>query len=134
MGIIRINICFFVLLPLLWGCTTKDLDTIPQDRYTDQNFWTTQKNAMAALSGCYAVLRNSGMFDGGQATALLEETATPNAYNPTNRMGYGVIALGTHTNSNATIFNARWIDSYRGIGRCNTLLDNIDGISMDDGL
>lgn len=134
MGIIKINICFFVLVSLLWGCTTKDLDTIPQDRYTDQNFWTTQKNAMAALSGCYAVLRNSGMFDGGQATALLEETATPNAYNPTNRMGYGVIAQGIQNNTNAVVFNARWVDSYRGIGRCNTLLDNIDFIQMDSGL
>lgn len=119
---------------MLGGCTTKSLDTIPKDRYTDENYWTTSKNAMAALTGCYAVLKNQGMFDGGQATALLEETATPNAYNYTNRMGYGVIALGTHTNSNAAIFNARWVDSYRGIGRCNTLLDKIDVISMDEGL
>ncbi|ERJ58702.1 RagB/SusD family nutrient uptake outer membrane protein [Sphingobacterium paucimobilis] len=131
---INIYIYLFTLLVVLWSCTTKDLDTIPKDRYTDQNFWTTQKNALAALSGCYKVLQNQGLFDGGQATALLEETATPNAYNYTNRMGYGVIAQGTHTNSNAAIFNSRWVDSYRGIGRCNTLLDNIDGIPMDDGL
>ncbi|NGM60824.1 RagB/SusD family nutrient uptake outer membrane protein [Sphingobacterium sp. SGG-5] len=131
---IKIHLYLFTFLLTLWGCTTNSLDTIPQDRYTDQNFWTTQKNAMAALTGCYAVLRNPGMFDGGQATALLEETATPNAYNYTNRMGYGVIALGTHTNSNAVIFNARWVDSYRGIGRCNNLLDKIDAVPMDDGL
>lgn len=131
---VNLNICILLFCIGLSSCTTKDLDTKPEDRYTDENFWNSEKNANAALSGCYAVLRNQGMFDGGQASILLEETATPNAYNYTNRMGYGVIAQGTQTNSNAAIFNARWFDSYRGIGRCNNLLNKIDGITMDTGL
>src|SRR5690606_3967730 len=55
-------------------------------------------------------------------------------YNLTNRMGYGVIALGTHTNANAVIFNARWEDIYRGIVLCNNLSDKIDAVPIDDGL
>lgn len=133
-NLINLNIYILVLLIGFSSCTTNDLDIKPEDRYTDENFWISEKNADAALSGCYAVLKNQGMFDGGQATILLEETATPNAYNYTNRMGYGVIAQGTQTNSNAAIFNARWFDSYRGIGRCNNLLAKIEPIPMDVGL
>ncbi|GEO07257.1 membrane protein [Adhaeribacter aerolatus] len=121
---------------LLLGCSEDLLDTQPYDRYTETIYWTSEKNAVAALNGCYAVLKEDGLF-GGTATPLWEETATPNAYNYDNSFGFNVIALGTHTASPANpseIINNRWTDSYRGIGRCNTLLAEIDKVPMSDAL
>lgn len=121
---------------ILFGCSKKLLDTQPNDRYTEDIYWTSEKNAVAALNGCYAVLKEDGLF-GGTATPLWEETASPNAYNYDNSFGFNVIALGTQTASpasSAEIINNRWSDSYRGIGRCNTLLAEIDKVTLTDVL
>lgn len=131
------NIIYNLLLAgglLFSACTTNNLNVKPNNRYTDENFWTSEKEASAALAGCYSVLHREGMFDGGQATAVLEDAASPNAYDFTNRMGFGVIGAGTQTATNAPIFNSRWVDCYRGIGRCNTLLAKIGNIKMDGGV
>ena len=63
---------------LLLGCSEDLLETQPNDRYSEAIYWTSEKNALAALNGCYAVLKEDGLF-GGTATVLWEETATPNA-------------------------------------------------------
>lgn len=130
-------ISFIALLTA--GCSKSALDTASNGSYSEATYWTSEKNAMAALSGCYQALTFNGLF--GYATPLWEETATPNAYNYDNSAGFGVIALGTHNATNAAtgniiagIIGSRWSDSYRGIGRCNTLLARIDAIPMSDAL
>ncbi|WP_205508870.1 RagB/SusD family nutrient uptake outer membrane protein [Longitalea arenae] len=132
---------FFLFIAgyLLAGCSKRELETYPNNSYTEATYWTSEKNAMAALSGCYQVLTFNGMF--GYATPLWEETATPNAYNYDNSAGFGWIALGTHNPANATTGNIipgiiaqRWADCYRGIGRVNTLLARIDQVPMGDAL
>lgn len=116
---------------LMTGCGNDILDTDPNDRYSKETFWTSEANASMGLNGCYSVLRTTGAF-GGTATPLWEETATPNAYNYDNSGGWNVIASGTQTATNSGIVGSRWDDSYRGIGRCNTLLARIDAIQMAD--
>ncbi|MGX5819838.1 RagB/SusD family nutrient uptake outer membrane protein [Chitinophaga lutea] len=109
------------------------LDVTPNDRYTPDTFWDSEKKAMAGLAGAYDVLTANGMY--GYATPLWEETATPNAYNYDNSAGFNLIALGTHSATNAGTGNivtgviaARWENCYTGIGRCNELLANIDRV------
>jgi hypothetical protein len=132
---------FFVIISgfVLAGCSKNELNTYPNNVYTEATFWTSEKNAMAALSGCYQALTFNGIY--GYATPLWEETATPNAYNYDNSAGFGLIALGTHNAANATtgniipgVIGQRWLDCYKGIGRVNTLLARIDGIVMSDAL
>jgi hypothetical protein len=72
-----------------------------------------------------------GLF-GGEATPLWEETATPNAYNYSNAMGFNLIAEGRQQSSNSGIIAQRWHDSYVGIGRCNTFLANVDKVEMSE--
>ncbi|SEI52788.1 Starch-binding associating with outer membrane [Dyadobacter sp. SG02] len=122
-------LCIALGMLLLAGCGNSILDTQPNDRYSQETFWTSESNAMMGLNGCYSVLRTAGAF-GGTATPLWEETATPNAYNYDNSGGWNVIASGTQTATNSAIITSRWDDSYRAIGRCNTLLARIDPIQM----
>jgi hypothetical protein len=133
MNMKNIFLTFLTGMLLLSGCTDDSLDTQPNDRYGEETFWTSERNALAALAGCYAVLRHEGVY-GGEATPLLEETVTPNAYNYNNRMGFDPIAKGTQTATTSGIINARWNACYSGIGRCNTLLGNIDKVDMDSAL
>ena len=110
------------------GCE-KWLDTDPKDRYTEDTFWQIESHADAGLTACYKTLRNSGIY-GGDATPLWEDTATPNSadYNAE----WYMIAEGIHTSASSGIIPNRWRHAYEGIGRCNTYLAKVDGISMSE--
>lgn len=104
---------------LLISC---NLEEVSPDEYDQDTFWYSAKTAEAGLTGCYSVLLNAGLYGG--ATAIWEETASPNAYNYHNSNGWNSIALGTQT-ADIGIFEARWRAAYTGIGRCNLLINNI---------
>ncbi|PRD56080.1 RagB/SusD family nutrient uptake outer membrane protein [Sphingobacterium gobiense] len=101
-----------------------DLTVTPTDRYDQESFWLGAKTAQAGLVGCYSALSNQYLY--GNASVLWEESASPNAYNYDNRLGWNNVSLGTHT-ADIALVNGRWSAAYTGIGRCNALLDNIDG-------
>ena len=75
------------------GCKKDLLETNPDFKYNEGNFWESEAAVGAALSGCYNPLTTDGLF-GGDATPLWEETATPNAYNYSNAIGFNLIAEG----------------------------------------
>lgn len=128
---IAIIIGLFVVLITAGSCKKELLDTKPTDKYNEGNFWESEAAVGAALSGCYNPLTTDGLF-GGEATPLWEETATPNAYNYSNAMGFNLIAEGRQQSSNGGIIAQRWHDSYVGIGRCNTFLANVDRVEMSE--
>ena len=117
---VKLFLSILVTAGLLVSC---DLTVTPTDKYDQDTFWLGDKTARAGLAGCYAVMTEQFLY--GNASPLWEEAATPNAYNYDNRLGWNSIALGTQT-ADMSIFNGRWTSAYRGIGRCNALLDNID--------
>lgn len=120
-----------MFLLLIVGCSDSMLDFQPKDRYTEGNFWATESSADRYLTSCYAALRTSGLY-GGDATPLFEEAASPNAYNNANTSSWNSIAVGLQSGSTGGIISARWSHAYGGIGRCNTLIQRIEGVAMDE--
>lgn len=131
------NIYLFSLLSILLlfvgGCSDSMLDFQPKDRYTEGNFWVTESSADRYLTSCYAALRTSGLY-GGDATPLFEETASPNAYNNSNTSSWNSIAVGLQSGSTGGIIAARWSHAYGGIGRCNTLIQRIEEVPMEESV
>lgn len=115
----------------LSSCKKSLLDTSPDYKYVESNFWETEAAVNAALTGCYAPLTYSGLF-GGEATPLWEETASPNAYNYSNSMGFNFIAEGKQEPSSTGIIPNRYHDCYTGIGRCNTFLDHAGQVPIEE--
>lgn len=128
---IAIITALIVVLAAGSSCNKDLLETQPTDKYNEGNFWESEAAVEAALSGCYNPLTADGLF-GGDATPLWEETATPNAYNYSNAMGFNLIAEGRQQSSNGGIIAQRWHDSYVGIGRCNSFLANVDRVEMSE--
>lgn len=118
---------------ILAGCNKSLLNTSPEDQYTEGSFWTTPEAVNAGLTSCYAVLRDAGQY-GGDATPLFEETASPNAYNYGNTIGFNSVAKGQQSASSGGIINTRWSSCYKGIGRCNTFLVKSEPVAMDNAL
>ncbi len=121
-GITLLMVFFF------YSCSESFLDTTSTDTYNEANWWQTKSQAISSLNGCYAVLRMS--YFGG-VDNLGTENISPNSYNMSGEIP---LATGTHTPSNVKDFMNRWDACYQGIGRINTLLDNVDRVLMDAAL
>lgn len=118
-----------VLLILSRGCSEDKLNIQPSDQYSIETFWKTEEHAKAGLSGCYEVLRS--VYGGNWVYAT--DDATPNSWAYNENGGLGPLARGVQTTTDGTIAGW-WNVNYGGIGRTNTFLDKIDGITMDESL
>lgn len=121
-GIVLLFTCQF------YSCDESFLDTTATDSYNEGNWWLNESQAISSLNGCYETLRNGQI---GGTSNFSEENVTPNSYNMSGEIS---LATGSHTPGNVSDFQDKWNANYEGIGRVNTLLDNIDKVQMDAGL
>ena len=75
---------------LFSACSTDFLDRNPLDKPSNEAFWRTEKDAMAAATGCY-----NGWFSMDEV--IYADCASDNAYNPFTWEGWAVQAAGTAT-------------------------------------
>ena len=108
------------------ACT---LDTVPTDKYVEENFWKNSGQISAGLTACYSTMYNTYMYG---PMLIFSETATPNAYNYGNNGGWRVIGNGTLNLSNSAMVNSKWGSCYQGIGRCNTFIENSSSFDMEE--
>ena len=104
------------------------LDVDPADKYSADTFWKTEEHARAGLSGTYRALhpwRGNFSFE----FDLITSNSMP--YNESN--GTQAIGKGEHL-STTPLITSLWSESYKGIGRANTFLDNIGNVQMDESL
>lgn len=126
------NINFFLIAILIFvniGCSKDNLNINPTDQYSVDTFWKTEAQATAALSGCYQSLRSV------YAGSWIFETdkITPNSWAYNEDAGLAPFASGKQTTTNGVIANW-WNVNYAGIGRTNTFIDRINGITMGESL
>ncbi|MHB1178369.1 MAG: RagB/SusD family nutrient uptake outer membrane protein, partial [Daejeonella sp.] len=117
---------FTGLLILIYSCNKDTLTINPADQYTVETFWKTEEHASAGLSGCYQSLRSVY----GGSWVYETDMITPNAWGYNENGGTGPLARGVHTTTDGAIAS-RWNVNYQGIGRTNTFLDKIGGITMN---
>jgi len=112
-----------VLLLLVVGC--EDLDTAPENKFTDSNYWTSIDNAEAILNTAYSQMQESLYF-------FYNEGLSDNAYNGRgDNAGAASLAAGIYDPSLARI-KEEWNKRYAGIKTCNLLLENIDRVQDAD--
>ena len=131
------RISLYILTGIAIGmgsCNPDLLDTSPDNKYVESNFWQSEAAANAALTGTYSVLTYSGLF-GGSATPLWEEGATPNAFAYSGgTAGFDAIGRGQQSASTGEIISNRWTHCYQGIGRANTFLARVGEVEMAEDL
>lgn len=118
-----IQIIFGVLL--FTGCDNY-LTTVPSDQYTVENFWSSTEEAQAGLTGVYQTLRAypaSQIFSSSQLT--------PNSSKFDDPGGWRSLARGSAETTNPLFQNA-WNNNYNGIGRANTVIDNVNAENLKD--
>src|SRR5690625_522217 len=129
----KLFIYFFsaILAFLSMNCTNV-LQTDPTDFYSQDSYWKNGEQVLNALTGCYRVLNDAELYNA--QTPFMFDCMSPNAFNYDNQRSAGDIARGVHSATTLGMNDAMWKGCYRGIGRCNTLLSNIDQVEMDADL
>lgn len=121
---IKLNL-FIVLLFCVTSCESY-LDIRPDDKITDSTFWENVDDAQMALNGIYNILQSTSVFGYGGGL----DACTPNAFQWAWWEGQHMqIGNGSIMASSNGMVLRRWSSCYRGIGRANTLLLNIEKIN-----
>ncbi|MCL6258261.1 RagB/SusD family nutrient uptake outer membrane protein [Aquiflexum sp. TKW24L] len=127
------NFRYITLIVLLAfsACTEDYLDRGSLTELASGNFWQSESDAQLGVNGIYAALQDRVLYSGNlNALAGIpqHDCFADNAYNNYKFEGPGNFVEGRLDPSNA-YFNAFWAANYRGIGRANTAIENIEQIS-----
>lgn len=107
----------------LSACSSDFLERNPLDQPSNEGFWNTEKDAVAAAMGCY-----DGWFSMTEVISL--DCASDNAHDPFPWEGWSVQASGYATPSDP----GTDYFGYNKMVRYNNFLENIHRPEMDDAL
>lgn len=122
---------FVIVLMCCVSCNyLMDIDST--DFYTEDTFWKTESHAIEAINGCYRAMNESDLYN--TETPFMYEVMTSNAYHKDNFHNARDFARGTQTATTLGMNLVTWRGCYRGIGRCNAVIDKVPAIDMDESL
>lgn len=114
----------------LTSCKEQFLDLSPISAVGTTSFYQSQSDVLTALNGAYGALQASGQY--GQLYVVAEipsdDTRPVLSGSVTDQDEFDKFYIRT-TNPYTL---ARWNDGYRGIYRCNTLIERAAGVSMNE--
>lgn len=121
-----------LLVLSLTACKEQFLNLVPVSAVSTSSFYKTQSDILTALNGAYGALQFNGQY--GQYYVLAEipsdDTYPVLSGTVTDQDEFDKFYIRT-TNPYTL---AAWSDGYRGIYRCNTVIERIVGITMDETL
>ena len=129
------NILFTFLILIHFSCSKEFTELSPISERNIQSAYKTATDFSVAVNGAYDALQLSGTY--GKAYLLLNEMRSDNTFNGGGANGIAAtlqeIDLFKEI-ATATELSSSWADSYKGIARCNIILDKIDASVVPDDL
>ncbi|WP_298652688.1 RagB/SusD family nutrient uptake outer membrane protein [uncultured Proteiniphilum sp.] len=120
------NLIIYSLLFLFSLAACNDLEQVPTNKFTDENYWTSTNKAMSVLNMAYNQMYNADFF-------FRTEALSDNMYQRRIH-DEKIISSGQADASNAR-FKDEWSRCYAGIKTCHTFLENVDRVpDMDENL
>jgi len=115
----------FIPIVLLLLVSCEDLDLVPENVFTDANYWSSVSKAQTFLNTAYSQMENSSRF-------FYNEALSDNAYNGRgDNQGAASIAAGIYDPSLGRL-KSEWNERYGGIKTCNLIIENIDRVPNAD--
>lgn len=112
----------FALL-FIWGCSDEFLDRNPLDSPSSSTFYSSEADLILAVNSAYRELNRDLGTGGGTNIFMQYEIASDNVWSRCEG-SLRPFANGTADPSNSEALN-NWRVYYRGIAKCNTLLENM---------
>jgi hypothetical protein len=128
-------ILYALLILVSSSCSKEFTELSPISERNIQSAYKTEADFAVAVNGLYDALQLNGTY--GKVYLLLNEMRSDNTLN-----GGGANGIAASLNeldlfkeiSTATELSSSWSDSYKGIARCNIILDKIDASVVPDAL
>jgi starch-binding outer membrane protein, SusD/RagB family len=121
------RVCLLILFSTVLVSCQKFLDDIPQSSLTTGNAYESARDIENALAGCYSVFYTDYYQ---WENVMLSDNRSDNAYpGGGGEETFVVIDQFKVPAGNSHNYNFWWGEPYQGIGRCNILLDKINGVS-----
>lgn len=119
----------------LASCADSFLDVEPETSLFDENFYATQADAEMALIGCYDGWQRTSS-DADVSFYLLSEVMSDQCFGATgtnDKRNYQIIDRFdiSEEPTFTDLANNLWVSYYRGIFRCNKLLQELDNIAWN---
>lgn len=119
-----------VILP---SCKNGFLDLAPISDTNSVNFYRNADDMLNAVNAAYASLQFSGLYN--TSMYAIGEGMSDNTEILDAQSGIDISQLDAFTTlSNNAIVSTTWNDHYRGILACNTVIDRVGGVPMDNAL
>ena len=96
-----------------------------------ENFWKSESDAQLAINGIYDALQDRSLYSGNlnvNAGLTMFDCFGDNMYNNYKWQGIGNFMIGIGTPADG-IYSGIWASSYKGIGRANAAIENIQNMS-----
>ncbi len=125
----------FFLLVLFGSASCKDdfLVLAPLSETNSINFYRNADDMLNAVNAAYAALQFNGQYN--QGMYAIGEVRSDNTEILDAQSGIDITQIDAFTTiSNNGIINSVWNDHYRGILACNTVIDRLDGVAMNEAL
>ena len=122
-----VSACILIIMVSLSGCKKDLLDQQPLTDLSEGDFWTSEGDAMLALTGIY-----NGSSVGNNAynnELLILASMTDDSDYKNSKVG--LIYSGYLVSSDGQVAGSIWQRGYRTIFKANYLLANIDKVTMD---
>ncbi len=116
-----INYLFLLFLAGIFSCKKDLLDTVPNDRLSENVFWKTQSDAEVAVNSLYRDLDGTNIL-AWDAYTDMEHVNQPFAVD-------AYIELGTYDATSSKVLS-EWANAYTGIAADNYFLGNVDKIPV----
>ena len=126
------RISLVLLSGFVFASCADELDLQPLDSFSSETFWTSESNALLALTGVYRGNISHGVTAAptdwwSYAGLLFLDMATDNAY---DRRGdnapFTRLSNGQMNANNVNLLDQYWQRSYQKIARSNYFLENVD--------
>jgi starch-binding outer membrane protein, SusD/RagB family len=119
---------YTIIALCLSGCNDDFLNRGSLTQLAEGNFWKTERDAQLGINAIYDVLQDRVIYSGnlnGTAGLPQFDSFADNTFNNYKFEGPGNFVEG-RLDPSADYFNAFWSSCYKGIGRANLALENIE--------
>jgi hypothetical protein len=118
---------------ILPSCKEGFLDLAPISDTNSVNFYRNADDMLNAVNAAYASLQFGGLYN--SALYAIGEGMSDNTEILDAQSGIDISQIDAFTTlSNNAIVSSTWNDHYRGILACNTVIERIGGVTMDQAL
>jgi hypothetical protein len=113
------------------GCSKDFTEKNSLTQIAKENFWKSEFDAQLAINGIYDALQDRSLYSGNlnvNAGLTMFDCFGDNMYNNYKWQGIGNFMIGIGTPGDG-IYSGIWNSSYKGIGRANAAIENIQNMS-----